>query len=147
MENFTEAQHKIVSDAVGEAELTTSGEIVPVISHNSDGYSDVALTWAAAIGFTAMSLFAAFPAPFLDFWDAYFAGWGHQWTTGHLASMTIALGLIAFPIGTAAGVLIIWYMLSDEAKRAFGVPGSQAPTAEHGSPPAAGEPGAESPEG
>lgn len=115
MENFSEAQHKIVSDAVGEAELTTSGEIVPVISHNSDGYSDVALTWAAAIGFTAMSLFAAFPAPFLDFWDAYFAGWGHQWTTGHLASMTIALGLIAF--------VATWLLLLVPAFRFVLIPG------------------------
>jgi len=70
----------------------------------------------------------------------------HGWARW-VALVLGALGLIAFPIGTAAGVLIIWYMLSDEAKRAFGVPGSQAPTAEHGSPPAAGEPGAESPEG
>lgn len=89
-------KHKLVSDAVGDAESATSGEIVPVIAQRSDDYADVALTWAAAIAFTAMSVFAAFPAPFLDFWDATVADWGHEWTTGELASMTIALGLIGF---------------------------------------------------
>ena len=91
-----ESQHKIVSDAVGEAELTTSGEIVTVLADRSDGYTDVALVYAAAIAFTAMSIFALFPQPFMSFWDVLIGGWMHEWTTGELASMTIALGLIAF---------------------------------------------------
>ncbi|RJY08132.1 TPM domain-containing protein [Aurantiacibacter aquimixticola] len=96
MAYLSEEKHKLVSGAVSQAESTTSGEIVPVIADASDSYTDVALTWAAAVAFTAMSLFAAFPQPFLDFWDGAFAGWGHEWSTGELASMTIALGLIAF---------------------------------------------------
>lgn len=38
-----------------------------------------------------------------------------------LAIALAALGLIWFPIGTLVGALIIWYMLGDEAKQAFGV--------------------------
>nr|WP_298929289.1 hypothetical protein [uncultured Erythrobacter sp.] len=89
-------QHKIVSDAVGEAELNTSGEILTVLADRSDGYTDVALWWALAGSFTAMSIFAALPQPFLDFWDSLIGGWGHEWSIGELASMTIALGLITF---------------------------------------------------
>ena len=89
-------QHKIVSDAVAAAELTTSGEIVTVLADRSDGYTDVVLVWAATAAFTAMSLFAFFPLPFLNLWDMLIGGWMHEWTTGELASMTIALGLIAF---------------------------------------------------
>ncbi len=37
-----------------------------------------------------------------------------------LAIVLAAMGLLAFPIGTVAGALIIWYLLGDEAKRAFG---------------------------
>ncbi|MFB0613133.1 TPM domain-containing protein [Aurantiacibacter poecillastricola] len=88
--------HRIVSDAVAEAELSTSGEIVPVLAETSDGYHDVALVWAAAIAFTVMSIFAALPAPFLDFWDRLVGGWEHEWTTGETATMTIALGLVTF---------------------------------------------------
>ncbi|RIV87697.1 TPM domain-containing protein [Aurantiacibacter zhengii] len=102
---LNEAQHTIVSNAVGEAELSTSGEIVPVLAQRSDAYSDIALMWAAAIAFTAMSVFAALPAPFLDLWDSLVGGWEHEWTTGETASMTIALGLIAF-VGTWLLLLI-----------------------------------------
>ncbi len=102
MAYLTPEQHKIVSDAVSEAELTTSGEIVTVLADRSDDYDDVAHLWCAALAFTAMSLFAAVPEPFLNLWDALIGGWGHEWKTGELASMTIALGLIAFALAWLA---------------------------------------------
>jgi putative membrane protein len=67
-----------------------------VLADRSDGYTDVALLWAVGAAFTVMSLFAAFPLPFLDLWDRLIGGWGHQWSTGELASMVIGLGLITF---------------------------------------------------
>ena len=96
MAYLSEHQHRLVSDAVGEAERNTSGEIVTVLADRSDGYSDVVLVYAAGMAFTLMSVFAALPRPFLDLWDALVGGWGHNWSTGELASMTIALGLVAF---------------------------------------------------
>lgn len=98
MNYLTPAQHEMIARAIAEAEATTSGEIVTVLTDTSDGYSDVAMVWAAGAAFTMMSLFAALPRPFLDLWDRLFAGWGHQWTTGELASMTIGLGLVAFVV-------------------------------------------------
>ena len=92
------AGRKLVADAVTAAEAQTSGEIVAVLADRSDGYTDVALLWAIAAAFTAMSVFAAFPRPFLDLWDSLIGGWGHEWTTGELASMVIGLGLIKFVI-------------------------------------------------
>jgi putative membrane protein len=96
MAYLDDAGRQLVSEAVTAAESATSGEIVPVLADRSDGYTDVALLWAIGAAFTAMSVFAAFPEPFLDAWDAAFGGWGHEWTTGELASMVIALGLIKF---------------------------------------------------
>jgi putative membrane protein len=96
MTYLDEAGHRLVSEAVTEAERATSGEIVTVLADRSDGYTDVALLWAAGAAFTAMSVFAALPQPFLDLWDSLIGGWGHEWTTGELASMVIALGLIKF---------------------------------------------------
>lgn len=96
------AGHKLVSDAVTAAEAQTSGEIVTVLAERSDGYTDVALLWAIGAAFTAMSVFAAFPQPFLTAWDAAIGGWGHEWTTGEMASMVIALGLLKF-----LGVLLV----------------------------------------
>lgn len=91
-----DAGRKLIAQAVTEAESATSGEIVTVLTDRSDGYTDVALLWAVGAAFTAMSVFAAFPLPFLDLWDRLIGGWGHAWTTGELASMVIALGLIKF---------------------------------------------------
>lgn len=102
MAYLTPEQHQIVSQAVGAAEAQTSGEIVTVLADRSDNYDDVALLWAAALSFTAMSVFAVLPAPFLGLWDMLIGGWSHEWTTGELASMTIALGLIAFAVTWAA---------------------------------------------
>lgn len=86
----------LVAEAVAEAETNTSGEIVTILTDQSDHYNDVAFMWSAGASFAVMSLFALLPRPFLDLWDGLVAGWGHQWTTGELASMVIALGLIAF---------------------------------------------------
>ena len=99
---LNEAQHSVVSEAVAEAELTTSGEIVTVLADRSDGYSDVALWWAIAASFTAMSLFAAFPQLFLARFDMLMGGWTHEWTHGEVLSIALALGLLKF-----FGVLLI----------------------------------------
>lgn len=96
MTYLDEAGHLLVSEAVTAAETQTAGEIVTVLADRSDGYTDVALLWAVGAAFTAMSVFAALPQPFLDLWDGLVGGWGHEWTTGELASMVIALGLIKF---------------------------------------------------
>ncbi|MET4131296.1 putative membrane protein [Porphyrobacter sp. MBR-155] len=96
MAYLDEAGRKLVADAVTAAEAQTSGEIVTVLADRSDGYTDVALLWAVGAAFTVMSLFAAFPLPFLDLWDRLIGGWGHQWSTGELASMVIGLGLLTF---------------------------------------------------
>ncbi|MEC7400153.1 MAG: TPM domain-containing protein [Pseudomonadota bacterium] len=114
MAYLSETQHRLVSNAVGEAERNTSGEIVTVLADRSDGYSDVVLVYAAGMAFTAMSVFAALPRPFLDLWDALVGGWGHDWSTGELASMTIALGLVAFASS--------WVALSFDALRFALVP-------------------------
>ena len=50
------------------------------------------------------------------------AGWGLLGMKGWarwLAIVLAALGLLAFPIGTVIGALIIWYLLKDEVRQAF----------------------------
>lgn len=91
-----EAGHAIVSRAVAEAELHTSGEIVTVLADRSDGYTDVALWWSAGAAFTAMSVFALIPAFYLDKLDWLMGGWTHDWTPGQLMTIIIAIGLLKF---------------------------------------------------
>ena len=96
MAYLDERGRALVAAAVAEAESATSGEIVTILADQSDSYHDVAVMWSAGASFAMMSVFALVPQPFLDLWDRLVAGWGHQWTTGELASMVIALGLLAF---------------------------------------------------
>ncbi len=108
--------HEIVSSAVAEAELGTSGEIVPVVAQASDGYSDVVLWWAIAIAFTAMSVFAWMPQFYLGLWDGLRGGWGHDgWTPAQIASLIAGFALLKF-LGS-------WLLLQIPALRFFFIPG------------------------
>lgn len=93
---LTDAEHDIVSKAVAEAELHTSGEIVTVLADRSDGYTDVALWWSIAVAFTAMSVFALIPQFYLDIIDNMMGGWTHDWTPGQLMTIIIGIGLVKF---------------------------------------------------
>ncbi|MBY6129255.1 hypothetical protein KUW15_11065 [Qipengyuania aquimaris] len=111
---LTREKHAVVTQAVAEAESKTSGEIVTVLADRSDGYTDVILVWAAGFAFTAMSLFAAFPEPFLNLWDNLVGGWGTDWTTGGIATATILLGLLTFASS--------WLLLSIDTLRFLCIP-------------------------
>ncbi|MBA4165581.1 MAG: hypothetical protein C0510_13320 [Erythrobacter sp.] len=102
---LTSEQHRIVSDAVAEAEDLTSGEIVTVLADRSDGYSDIVLTWAALASFTAMSVFALWPDFLLDKLHWLKGGWSHDWTIGETISLAIGLGATKF-FGVWA--LLLW---------------------------------------
>lgn len=100
-----EADHRLVSDAVAEAEAHTSGEIVTVLAEKSDRYDDIALLWAIACSFTAMSVFAIFPQFYLDKIDWLLGGWSHKWTTAQIITLTIALGFAKF---VGVWLLLLW---------------------------------------
>jgi len=100
--------HRTVTDAVAAAELETSGEIVTVIGDRSDDYNDIALLWAIAAAFTAMSVLALFPEVFLGLIDALTGGWTHEWTPGELFGIATAVGLAKF---AAVWAIQLWQPL------------------------------------
>ncbi|MXO90786.1 TPM domain-containing protein [Pontixanthobacter aquaemixtae] len=108
-------QHRIVTEAVAEAELNTSGEILTVLADRSDGYSDVVMAWAAVAAFTAMTLFAVFPDLFLDKIDWLFGGWGSEWTMAEVLSIAVGFGLLKF--------LGVWLFLMWDPMRFVLIPG------------------------
>lgn len=115
MSYLNEAQHKIVSDAVEEAEMTTSGEIVTVLADRSDGYSDVVLVWAAVAAFTAMTVFAVWPEFFtakIDWLTG--GGWDSEWTQGEILTLVIGFGVLKF--------LGVWLFLSWDKVRFLIIP-------------------------
>ena len=93
---ITEADNRIVTQAVAEAELKTSGEIVTVVARTSDGYTDVALALSAFVAFTGLVLLAFFPDPVLGVVDALAGGWNTEWTPSGLLGLASGIGIALF---------------------------------------------------
>ena len=96
MQVLDQSAQDVVTAAVAEAEANTSGEIVTVLADRSDGYTDVALLWAVAIGFTAMALVTAFPDFYTGSVDRLLGRWSHVWTPGELLTLVTGIGLAKF---------------------------------------------------
>ncbi|MBA3941329.1 MAG: hypothetical protein C0520_08985 [Sphingopyxis sp.] len=92
--HVTEADHAIVTAAIAEAELHTSGEIVTVVAAQSNDYDDIALVWASVIAFLAMSVIALFPDFYRSFYDRLTGGWGHELTSNQWLGTVIAIGAL-----------------------------------------------------
>jgi putative membrane protein len=91
--HVSEADHALVTAAVAEAEHHTSGEIVTIVTDLSDDYDDVALAWASAVTFLALSVVAFMPDVFLDLAHNLLGGWDQDWAAGeYLALLFLSLG-------------------------------------------------------
>ncbi|AKM09169.1 TPM domain-containing protein [Croceicoccus naphthovorans] len=98
---LSEAEHRQITDAVAAAELTTSGEIVTVLARRSDGYSDIALAWAALAAFTAITVLAIFPDFYLGLLADLTGQWNAEWSPATLFGIAAAFGILKF-LGTWA---------------------------------------------
>lgn len=89
---LSEADHKLVTAAVGEAEKSTDGEIVTIVTDLSDKYHDAGLQWAIGITFLFLSSLAIFPAFYQSVITGLFGGWEQDFTTAgeQMAVMFIA---------------------------------------------------------
>ena len=72
MSVFSDEEKQQIAQAIGEAEATTSGEIVVVVAKDSDDYRFIALLWAALLALTLPLLLIY--APRLTGWRLAFAG-------------------------------------------------------------------------
>ncbi|WP_128893114.1 TPM domain-containing protein [Erythrobacter sp. HKB08] len=110
-----EKGHETVTQAVRDAELTTSGEIVTVLADRSDGYSDIVLAWCALAAFTAMSVFAIWPDVLIGWADQLTGDWGTEWSIAEVISMVLTVGVATFGI--------VWLVLRIDALRFRTIPG------------------------
>jgi putative membrane protein len=90
IDHVSEADHFLVTAAVGEAEAATSGEIVTIIADLSDHYEDMAFAWASIVAFLALSAYALFPDFYLGVIDWLTGGWRHDYSAGEYLAMALA---------------------------------------------------------
>ncbi len=89
---FSAEDHKIVTTAVSEAEQSTDGEIVTIVTEQSDHYGDVAWAISGLFSLTILLLVSFFPEPYLGLIDWLAGGWSGitslpYWTLFILAAL------------------------------------------------------------
>lgn len=113
---YLDAQaQQTVTNAVAEAELHTSGEIVTVLADRSDGYTDIALAWSALAAFLALTFCVTFPDWILDTYAGFHGGWNTQWTPREIFSMAAGAAIFWF--------LVLWLIQLSDGVRFALVPG------------------------
>jgi len=93
---LSEADHARVTAAVSAAEARTAGEIVAVVTGRSDGYTDVALAWAAAAAMTALTVLSIFPDFYLGYYDRLLGDWGAEWTPRGILAFAASAAILKF---------------------------------------------------
>jgi putative membrane protein len=88
--------HQRISAAVASAEAHTSGEIVTILTQQSDGYADVALAWSALVSFTAIVVLSLFPDFYLGLFDRVTGSWANDWTPGEIFALAATVGILKF---------------------------------------------------
>jgi putative membrane protein len=105
---LSEADHAKVSAAVTAAEAKTAGEIVTVVTDRSDGYTDVALVWAAIAAFTAIAFLTFFPGFYLGLVDRILGKWNADWTPRGIFGLALLVGILKF---AGAWLIQLWQPL------------------------------------
>lgn len=95
------AGHALVSDAVARAENTTAGEIVTIVTRQSDSYADIALAWSASLSFLALLLLSWFPDGILAWIDGLTGTWANHWTAQEVLTVATGAGVLVFLVTTA----------------------------------------------
>ena len=85
-----------IAAAVGAAEAHANGEIVTVVSRQSDSYADVALAWSALVAGLALLALNAAPAFYLALADRVLGLWGHEWTVREVLGLALAVATVKF---------------------------------------------------
>ncbi|BAK67939.1 hypothetical protein SLG_32640 [Sphingobium sp. SYK-6] len=114
--SMSEADHRIVTEAIGRAEQHTDAEIVTIVARRSDAYHDVGLHWAVLCALLVPAFAAAFPV----FYETMLIRLLGEWT--HALPLRM---LLLFLLGGMILVfLAVRYLLAIPALRMLVTPGA-----------------------
>ena len=104
-----------VSAAVAAVERHTAGEVVTIVTNQSDDYAEIAVLWSAIVAFLALAVLALFPDFYLGIYDRLTGGWVQQWQPRGVFAVAFVVAVVKF---TGMWLLQLWRPL-----RLFLVPG------------------------
>jgi putative membrane protein len=93
---LTETDRQNIADAVAAAELASAGEIVTIVTPQSDTYRDVGLAWSITIAFLALAALELAPTFYLGLVDRAFGLWGHTWKPQAVLGIALSVAVIKF---------------------------------------------------
>ncbi len=96
---FSEADHKLVTEAVAKAERSSDGEIVTIVAPRSDAYHDVGLHYAVLAMLLVPTLAAILPQSWIDWALGLVFGWN--------ASLSFRLAMLVLVVAMAIVFLIV----------------------------------------
>jgi putative membrane protein len=102
---LSEADRQRVGAAVTAAELRSAGEIVTIVTPQSDDYGDVALVWSAFAALLALTALAIAPDFYLGLYDRLMGGWVQQWSPQGVFTVAAFVAGIKF---AAVWLILLW---------------------------------------
>lgn len=104
-----------VSAAVATVERQTAGEVVTIVTQQSDDYAEIALLWSAFVAFLALAVLTLFPDFYLGLYDRLTGGWVQEWHPRGVFAVALLVAVLKF---AGMWLLQLWRPL-----RLFLVPG------------------------
>ena len=93
---LTEADRKQIAEAVAAAEAQSAGEIVAIVTPQSDPYRDVALAWSISIAFLALAVLELAPGFYLGLIERGLGLWAHEWTPRQVLGIALTAAVLKF---------------------------------------------------
>ena len=103
--HLSETDHVAISAAVAAAEEQSAGEIVTIISGESNSFNDVALLWSALVAFLALAVLAMFPDFYLAKIDWLLGNWASEWTSRQVLLLGLTAATMKF---LAMWLILLW---------------------------------------
>lgn len=99
---LSDADRSRVAQAVHAAEQHTCGEIVTIVTPQSDPYRDMALAWAALMAFLALGALELAPDFYLGLIERVLGLWATAWTPRAVLGIALTVATLKF-----AGMLLL----------------------------------------
>ncbi|HWJ69245.1 MAG TPA: hypothetical protein VNS79_04255 [Sphingobium sp.] len=113
---MSEADHRLITDAVAAAEARTDAEIVTIVASRSDAYHDVGLHWAILAAFLVPAFAAIFPHWYEQALIWLLGEWTHDLPLRMVMLLLLGNMILKF--------LVVRYLLAIPALRMIFTPGS-----------------------
>ena len=93
---MSETDQARVTAAVTAVESATAGEVVTIVTAQSDDYAEIALIWSAAVGFLALAALVISPDFYLGLYDLITGRWAQEWHPREIFGVALLVASLKF---------------------------------------------------